>query len=361
MAIDEGEMPPAKGKNSILALPIILGIIHAVVDASTIMTIFTTRPFHHLKPYDIALIVLGYDLIAFYGQVPFGFLMDKLRRCRETAALGLVFCLFGILCLYINPIAAMIFAGIGNALYHVGGGAISLNVQPGRATPPGIFVAPGALGLAVGSYMGKGGFGITWPFLIALAISLVVTLFVKVPDIPYESPPPRPKVRRPILLVVLLLLSVFFRSLVGRAGGYELPKMTDVAFAGASAAFAGKAIGGVLADRLGWIEVSVGALLISAPLIAFGGNASTTVIIGLFIFQITMPVTLVAVWSLMPGRPGLAFGLNCLAYIAGFLMTTLPSVKALYSPQLFLGIILLSALTVYLGLKPLKKHIPMKF
>lgn len=348
-------------KRTTLIFPVVFGIIHAVVDASTVMTIFTTKFVHGLRPYDIAVIVLTYDLIAFGGQVPLGFLMDKLRRCRGAAALGLVFCIFGIVFLRIEPITAMIFAGVGNALYHLGAGALSLHVHYGRATPPGIFVAPGALGLAVGSYMGKGGFEITWPFFVLLGISLLVTLIATVPDIPYGSPPKAPKVKRPILIVVLLLVSVFVRSLVGRAGGYALPKLPEVMFAAASAAFAGKAIGGVIADRLGWIEVSVGALLISAPLIAFGGADSTMVIIGLFIFQMTMPVTLVAVAVLMPARPGFAFGLNCLAYIAGFLMTTLPSVKALYSQPVFLGLILLSALTVYMGLRPLKNKIPMKF
>ena len=351
----------SKQNNGALLFPVVFGIIHAAVDASTVMTIFTTRVVHDLRPYDIALIVLTYDLIAFGGQTPFGFLIDKLRRCRDAAALGLVFCILGIVFLRIEPITAMIFAAVGNALFHVGAGALSLHVHEGRATPPGLFVAPGALGLAIGSYMGKGGFDITWPFFIVLGISLIVTLAMKPPEIPYKSPPKMPKVSRPILIVVLLLFSVFVRSLVGRAGGYAFPKLPEVMFAAAAAAFAGKAIGGVIADRVGWIEVSVGALLISAPLIAFGGANATMVIIGLFIFQMTMPVTLVAVAALMPGRPAFAFGLNCLAYIAGFLMTTLPSVKALYTQPLFLGLILLSALTVYLGLKPLSKEIPMKF
>ena len=151
------------------------------------------------------------------------------------------------------------------------------------------------------------------------------------------------------------------RSLVGKAGGYAAPKLAMVGFGIAAAAFAGKSIGGVIADRFGWIEISVGALLLSAPLIAFFGDNATLITIGIFLFQMTMPVTLVATYSLMPGRPGLAFGLNCLAYIIGFLPNLFHATKQYYNQWLFLGVILLSAVVVYIALRALKGKVQMKF
>jgi hypothetical protein len=66
------------------------------------------------------------------------------------------------------PFAAVIFAGIGNALFYIGGGTISLSLIPRKATAPGIFVAPGALGVLVGTLLGKSGNFSAWPLLLAL-------------------------------------------------------------------------------------------------------------------------------------------------------------------------------------------------
>jgi hypothetical protein len=61
------------------------------------------------------------------------------------------------------------------------------------------------------------------------------------------------------------------RALAGGQGRrIRAAKETAVLFGVAAAAFAGKAFGGILSDRFGWIKISVGALLISAPLLAFG-------------------------------------------------------------------------------------------
>jgi predicted MFS family arabinose efflux permease len=145
------------------------------------------------------------------------------------------------------------------------------------------------------------------------------------------------------------------------AGGYQCPKATAIAFGFGFAGFAGKALGGVLSDRLGWIKVGVATLLISAPLIAFGGSNYVLVTIGVFLVQMTMPVTLVALFALLPGRPAFAFGLSCLAYIAGAIPTFYHQVRAFYGPFAFLALMLLSAITLYAGLRMLREKVPMRF
>jgi FSR family fosmidomycin resistance protein-like MFS transporter len=82
---------------------------------------------------------------------------------------------------------------------------------------------------------------------------------------------------------------------------------------------AGKAAGGVLADRFGRAAVGVGAVVLSAPLLVVAPGVAAVGIAGMFLFNMTMPVTLVAIADVMPERPGFAFGLTCLALIAGAL------------------------------------------
>ena len=335
--------------------PAVFGLVHAAVDAATVMTVNATRWAHGLTAQETYFWLMAYDLLAFVGQTPLGALLDRLRLFRGAAILGVILCGLGIAALPLSPWLAVALAGLGNALFHVGAGALSLHVEPGKATPVGVFVAPGALGLAVGGMVGKSEGVILWPFLLALAVGLVAAWLCPAPRrIPRPAEAHRPEVRWPAALVLLLLLSILIRSLVGFGAPSALPRLPVVAWSLAAAAFAGKGIGGVLSDRLGFVRVSVGALLISAPLIAFGGSSWPVMIGGLLLFQMTMPVTLVATATLLPGRPGLAFGLNCLAYILGFFPNTQPAVRALYGPLTLLGLILLSALCVYLGLRPLR-------
>jgi FSR family fosmidomycin resistance protein-like MFS transporter len=113
--------------------------------------------------------------------------------------------------------------------------------------------------------------------------------------------------------------------------------------------FAGKAIGGVLADRFGWTRVAVGSLLVSTPLLVLGPKVAAVAILGMFLFNFTMPVTLVALSNLLPGRPGLSFGLTCMALLAG----ALPVVKGytVFSGQfVILAASVIAIVAVYIGL-----------
>jgi hypothetical protein len=55
--------------------------------------------------------------------------------------------------------------------------------------------------------------------------------------------------------------------------------------------------------------------LLSAALFAFAGKTAWGFAAGLLLFNITMPLTLVAVWGQLPSRPGFAFGLTTLALL----------------------------------------------
>ena len=118
------------------------GLIHALIDKARVMVIFSAIPLRRLETKNSFYLVIGYDLPAFVGQVFCGHITDRLRFSRGAVLLGIVFTTLSVIALTMEPLTAMVFAGVGNAFFHVDAGAMTLHVKPGHATYPGLFVAP---------------------------------------------------------------------------------------------------------------------------------------------------------------------------------------------------------------------------
>ena len=155
---------------------------------------------------------------------------------------------------------------------------------------------------------------------------------------------------------MLLLVSVAVRSFVGFGACFQCPGGLAVAIGLPVAAFLGKLLGGIVADRLGWLRASAGALLLSLPLIAFSEGSLVLALPGVLLFQSTMAVTLVAVYGLMPRWPATAFGLPCLALVAGSFPTFFPAGKQLFGRWTFVLLIAFSAAVLALALRRLARH-----
>ena len=133
---------------------------------------------------------------------------------------------------------------------------------------------------------------------------------------------------------------------------WETQPVSLVALAAATAL--GKALGGILADRCGWIRTGVGGTLAALPLLAVASRWPDAAIPGLFLLNLAMPVTLVAVARTMPGHPAFAFGLTCLALLLG----ALPSLLGLpvNTPWFVAAVVLISALVLDRGLRRLPSY-----
>jgi MFS transporter, FSR family, fosmidomycin resistance protein len=329
-----------------------LGVAHFAVDAACVTAVLRASPPSNALYASALAFVLGYDLLAFAGQVPFGWLIDRFRLRRIAALVGLV--LSALAVLVGQGVAVMLLAGAGNALFHVGAGAMVLAGSKGRATPAGVFVAPGALGLGLGIILGRKLLTVpTWPLLVAVVVVSLAVWLVSLPEGPAKIEPEDPVTypRGAVLLIVTLLaFSVVVRSLVGTVGCDACLRGFFLMVAIPVAGFIGKLVGGFLADRFGWIDLGMAALLASAPLLAFSGGDLWLALPGLFIFQMTMPVTLAATLRAMPSRPGLSFGILCLALVAGTLPAYLPGG---WRPQglALLLLVLGSAAALYIALR----------
>jgi FSR family fosmidomycin resistance protein-like MFS transporter len=293
---------------------------HALVDASCAALIFSASAAGRLPSSVAIAAVVTYNLLAFASQPVLGWFVSDTSVARTWAAAGALATAFAFV---VGQFAAgiwvaVIVAGLGNAVFHLGGGVIALRAEPGRTTIPGLYVAPGAAGLAAGIWMGTNQW---FAWLPALLLVLVIPLFRHVTGSEDRQAPAGSDLRAAATLAVvgLMFVVVAMRAFVG--SGIGMPWKADPwLLVGLTAAVvAGKAAGGVLADRFGRVVVGVGALVLSAPLLVIAPGAAQAGIAGMFLFNMTMPVTLVAIADVMPERPGLAFGLTCLALIMGSL------------------------------------------
>jgi FSR family fosmidomycin resistance protein-like MFS transporter len=326
-------------------------IAHGLVDAACAAAIFAGISKGSIKPENVFFIVLLYNVLAFGLQAPIGYLIDILRLPVHTAVLGCLLTGAAVL-LWQFPVASILLAGIGNALFHVGGGVVSLNLDYGKASLPGIYVAFGAMGLFIGGLAGRSAGFMPWPFAVLLGLVVIAMLAVKSPYIDYDTEPGRGNLHPYFeLIILLLMLSIVVRSVVGLAMVFPWRSNMALAVLLTIGIVLGKALGGILADRFGWMKVSVLSLLISAPLLAFGSEYPYLAIPALFLFNMTMPITLTAAANLLPGRTGFAFGLTTLALIIGALPSFTPLKAWLNQPIILLIIIVLSAVSLLIGLR----------
>jgi len=332
-----------------------LGGAHLVIDAVCVTSVLRAAPPKDSLAASALVFVLAYDVFAFAGQAPLGWLIDRFGVRRGAALAGVLLTTLALLVGSQAGYAVVLLASLGNALFHVGAGAMVLAGAEDRAAPSGVFVAPGAVGLGLGLLLGRRFVTVPfWPSLFALAAAVAIVALVPARIAAQGRPKPPSHLKAGALAGVALLLSVSVavRSLVGSVGCDACDKTLFLAIAVPLAGFCGKFAGGFLADRFGWIDLSTVALLASAPLLAFSRGDPWLALPGLLLFQMTMPVTLAAMFRLMPGRPGLAFGLLCLALIAGALPTFLPNV---WRPQgvPVLLLVLGSTLILFVALRAL--------
>jgi FSR family fosmidomycin resistance protein-like MFS transporter len=340
--------------------PAIYGFIHALVDAACVAAVVRTSRGSYVADLGAFWTVAGYDMLAFGLEFPLGLLVDRLRLARLSMILGAAMAAVVLAPGPVPALATMIVAGVGNALFHLGAGGLVLRSAGGRAAPAGVFVAPGALGLGLGLWMGRTGRGSTFPIYIALAFAVVALITLDKPATVDRDKPigagRQPALLPWLILLVLLLVSVAVRSFVGFGACFQCAGGLAVAIGLPAAGFLGKLVGGMVADRLGWLRTSTAALLLSLPLIAFSGGSLFLALPGVLLFQSTMAVTLVAVYALMPRWPATAFGLPCLALIAGAFPTFVPAGKQLFGRWTFVLLIALSAAVLALALRGLRRH-----
>ena len=131
----------------------ILSLAHMLEDFLCGYTVFGYLvTFHHP-----AFVFLWYNFFAFAMQLPLGSLIDVwMQKTDRKLQPGIIFSLGGLILtlLHVQSSLAVYLLGMGNCLFHVGGGVITIkeddrNSYHGKGL--GVFVAPGAIGLYAGA------------------------------------------------------------------------------------------------------------------------------------------------------------------------------------------------------------------
>lgn len=273
----------------------------------------------------------AYNFCAFALQMPFGAFLDMLimnwssKKKNAHVMYPYLFATIGVLFTILGAILHPILLGIGNALFHVGGGVGVIyedhaNYWNGKAL--GVFVAPGALGLFLGTQIAKvNGESIKIAMLVffsILTIVLLIALIHKDPVKELVNKIEKPTTGSGTILAIGCFLVVILRSYVGMAVTFSWKSGFLLGLVCVLAVVLGKMAGGLFAAKWGIKPVMFISLLIAATSYCFSENIVCG-IIAVFAFNMSMPITLYLLVCKFKELPGFAFGLLTFGLFLGYL------------------------------------------
>ena len=282
---------------------------------------------------DFAMLLLLYNTLAFSTQCFVGLLTDRLRIHRNLCAAAGALTALGWL-LPLPALPRVLVIGLGNSLFHVEGGTETLLASGKKAWPLGVFVAPGAVGLVLGKLRPSLGLGFSVLLLLFSAAELLCREQPSTVLSTHRAP------ERPYPLCGALLLAVAVRAFGGSAASFPWQTGALQAVVTALTVCAGKAFGGLVLDRLGTKASALLSVIPTAILITFFQRSMPLSLLGQFLLNLSMPVTLLLLYRLLPESPGFAFGLAASALwpgtLAGQLLPLRGPFSALCIPVSFL-------------------------
>lgn len=313
----------------------------------------------------VALSILLYDIVAFTLQLPIGIALDQLDKNSYAALLSYALVGAGVV-LSLVPIAllewpAILLLAIGNALFHSAGGLSVLNISQKHAGPSGIFIATGAIGVFLGTQSAQmGRLQIAFSLLVLLFLCALITLVVQkvnkkywnvhnvsfdISELSFNT----------LLAIVLLSLVVALRSYAGMVMAFPWESEMLLLVLSILGVFAGKALGGVVADRIGFRTTAIFSLIVAATLFVPSWEIPVMGLLGVFFFNFTMSITLASLANILPNAKGTAFGLASFSLAVG----ALPALAGfrIEHPAMLSGISLVSALSLGVGLTLVKDSV----
>jgi len=350
--------------------------------------------------------ILLYNFCAFAMQMPIGVVADRLNRNHVVASIGCVLVAAGYalaatfdiqperLTTYL-PLATAVVIGLGNGMFHIGGGIDVLNIcakkyeaqseqrkhqQAGfkgglssglQCAPLGVFVSPGAFGVYFGTILGKRSDFPPLPITLTIITALLIAALIiygagakrrKRHLTQVENPSKDSYVENaefsltttsPALAsAICLFLVVCLRSYVGLAIDFLWKSAGYWGLALVCATVLGKAAGGFLADLFGTQRTAIISLGIAALLFLFP-NMPIAGVAAILLFNMSMPITLYCLATLFPGAKGFSFGLLTFALFLGFL----PVHFGAATPPFWLFPLLaaVSPFLLYIGLRKIER------
>ena len=313
----------------------------------------------------VALSILLYDVVAFAFQLPVGIALDKLDKNSSAAMLSYALVSGGVV-LSLVPVEflewlAVLLLAVGNALFHCAGGLCVLNISQKHAGPSGIFIATGAVGVFLGTLSAQyGRLQVAFSLLVLLFLCASITRVVQkvnkkywnIHNVPFAIPE---LPSHTLIAIALLSLVVALRSYVGMVMAFPWKSEMLLLVLSILGVFAGKALGGVVADRIGFRTTAIFSLIVAATLFVPSWEIPVMGLLGVFFFNFTMSITLASLANILPNAKGTAFGLASFSLAVG----ALPALAGfrIEHPAMLSGISLVSALSLGVGLTLVKDSV----
>lgn len=299
-------------------------ILHMFVDGVCAFAMFGT----FLEREQGYFYVLVYNFCAFALQMPFGAAMDLLHA-KSGKHLSLAAAGMGVVLTLLGAVTHPVILGLGNALFHVGGGVGTIHEddrKSWRGRGLGVFVAPGALGLYLGMQLAENGAGMEWLFGAGLIMAIVwagtaygVWRGGKQPVTAGALGAAQGGLSgSSIFLAACMFLVVVLRSYIGMAVTFPWRTTAFAAAISTLAVVLGKAAGGFVAAEFGFWKTAVVSLSAAAVLYLISGFMPAGAA-ALFLFNMTMPLTLYLLIRKLPQLPGFSFGFLTFGLFLGFL------------------------------------------
>ena len=300
---------------------LLLSLMHLATDGLCAYLVLA-----RLYPENSALsfaIFIGYNFLAFVMEAPLGILIDKQSSQRLFLGASTVSILLGYV-FYDLPVLAVLFLGLGNALFHIAGGKYITDKSGNDVAYLGIFVSTGAIGLTLAG---------TYPELDVLAyilFSLLIIctlnmLFTKDPENRKDTATYQATKRGATVALLSVVAVVFARSFVGKVATPDFHLTRLLVFAIPLATAFGKAIGGILSRALGILPTTIASMSIAAVCLVLGASNPALYILGVFAFNFSMPITLYYANIILKGNEGFAFGSLAAILMPGYLIAMLCS------------------------------------
>ena len=310
-------------KNHSIKTIALLSILHFFIDFLCAYSLYNN--IYSLK--NVLEIALIYNYCAFVLQLPLGALLDRLN-INNKIHYPLLFVLLGIIFTIVGSYTNNIILGIGNALFHVGGGVISIkedDLSKFKGRGLGTFVAPGAIGLLFGKLLSNNNnYNLIKIIIIivVLLIALITYLEANREDINYLINKNEIDKKEMYIGIVCTFIVVILRSLIGMSVSYSWRNTTLLIIISVFALAFGKTAGGFLCAKFGKKKTIIVSLILSAICFVLGNNLIFG-LLSLFLFNMTMPITLYILKDKIPNKEGTAFGILTVGLFIGYLPTYL--------------------------------------
>lgn len=308
--------------------------MHFLVDGLCVCSLYLLA-----ETMDVTYIVgvfMTYNILAFLTQPLTGWYVDKAKRKHwillasilllllavTVASLAISYPSFRSSVVGMYVVATLL--GMGNSLFHVWGGKQTVLKTDNDIRAVGTFVSTGAFGLSVGIVFHS------WPLLYAflLAICLLAVMYVRGDSMADVSVDATAKGSSYAPLAVWIAMAalvafVLFRSYVGQSFSTGSGKGAMMVLAIGALSMAGKMAGGWLSKYCGIVDAMV-LVLVAVLLCSLWRDVHMAFpLVGLFMINCTMPITLYLANVVMKGKEGLAFGLLAAALMPGYVLAFL--------------------------------------